>query len=166
MSARLSKLHKDLFIVAVLADVPAIDYDEQMRQLIQEEAIATLPEKARAVYDDEKTRHFLANTYVYAFGANVSVLHKGYQVSKALGKKLEALNAAKDAQEQQQKELRQQLHVAIDQCNTVKQAHERLPEFIKYLPSLDEATPNLPAVDNVVAALTKAGWPKGSAQPC
>jgi len=44
----------------------------------------------------------------------------------------------------------------------LKQAQERLPELVKYLPADREKTrvTNLPAVINPVAELTAAGWPK------
>lgn len=45
-------------------------------------------------------------------------------------------------------------------CKTLKQARERLPEFEKYPPKDVEKSPTmLPALANLVADLTKVGWP-------
>jgi hypothetical protein len=49
----------------------------------------------------------------------------------------------------------------IDGCSTLKQLKTLLPEFEKYFPTEAQPTKNLPAVANVVADLTKLGWPKG-----
>jgi hypothetical protein len=53
------------------------------------------------------------------------------------------------------------LRGAVDSCSTRKQLMDRLPEFEKYFPA--EGVPvskNLPALANVVADLSKLGWPK------
>jgi len=53
------------------------------------------------------------------------------------------------------------LQGAIESCTTRKQLMDRLPEFEKYYPT--ETAPmsrNLPALANVVADLSKLGWPK------
>ena len=56
------------------------------------------------------------------------------------------------------------LEAVISGCTTLKQAQERLPEFVKYLPQPErKATPNLPSTTDVFDSLTKAGWPKGGA---
>jgi len=49
---------------------------------------------------------------------------------------------------------------AIEHCSTRKQFVDAFPEFEKYAPY--EAAPgrNLPAISNMVANLTKLGWPK------
>jgi hypothetical protein len=53
------------------------------------------------------------------------------------------------------------LRGAIEACSTYKQLMTRLPEFEKYYPKPDAPTANLPALANVVADLSKLGWPKG-----
>ena len=58
--------------------------------------------------------------------------------------------------------LRKQLTAVIASCTTLKQAKKALPEFVKYLPeepgsAIDRT---LPVVGNLVADLSKAGWPK------
>jgi hypothetical protein len=57
------------------------------------------------------------------------------------------------------------LRGAVDSCNTRKALMDRLPEFEKYFPA--ESAPlskNLPALANVVADLSKIGWPKSQAK--
>jgi hypothetical protein len=50
----------------------------------------------------------------------------------------------------------------VEACSTLKQLKERLPEFTKYYPTEEAPTANLPALANVVADLSKLGWPKGA----
>lgn len=52
------------------------------------------------------------------------------------------------------------LKAAIDACTTLKQLETQLPEFKKYFPTKETPTKNLPALSNLVADLTKLGWPK------
>jgi hypothetical protein len=50
----------------------------------------------------------------------------------------------------------------IESCSSLKQLNERLPEFKKYFPTEEKPVANLPALANVVAELSKLGWPKGA----
>ena len=60
----------------------------------------------------------------------------------------------------QRREVYNKLKSIIDGCTTLKQLKTLLPEFEKYMPTEEAPTKNLPAVANVVADLTKLGWPK------
>jgi len=64
----------------------------------------------------------------------------------------------------QRREVYNKLKGIIDGCTTLKQLKTLLPEFEKYMPTEIAPTKNLPAVANVVADLTKLGWPKGGAK--
>jgi hypothetical protein len=57
--------------------------------------------------------------------------------------------------------VRDQLKAIVESCSTVKQLNDRLPEFKKYFPTVEKPVANLPATANLVADLTKLGWPKG-----
>ncbi|CAB5219988.1 hypothetical protein UFOVP232_19 [uncultured Caudovirales phage] len=51
---------------------------------------------------------------------------------------------------------------AVEACTTLKQLETRLPEFKKYFPTAAKPVATLPALANVVADLSKLGWPKTS----
>lgn len=72
------------------------------------------------------------------------------------------LKSAWDAQTASRNALESKLNAIIGGCTTLKQAMERLPEFVKYLPQErgGKVISTLPAIANVVADLTAAGWPK------
>lgn len=58
------------------------------------------------------------------------------------------------------------LEIAVNACNTLAALKKLLPEFISYFPTEDQPTKNLPAVANLVADMTKLGWPKKGAAKC
>jgi phosphoglycolate phosphatase-like HAD superfamily hydrolase len=64
----------------------------------------------------------------------------------------------------QRRDVYNKLKGIIEGCTTLKQLKILLPEFEKYMPTETAPTKNLPAVANVVADLTKLGWPKGAQQ--
>jgi hypothetical protein len=56
--------------------------------------------------------------------------------------------------------VRARLSGVVNSCNTLAQLKKLLPEFVSYFPTEAEPTKNLPAVANMVADLSKLGWPK------
>lgn len=48
----------------------------------------------------------------------------------------------------------------VNGCSTLKQLQAALPECIKYMPTEDAPSKNLPALANVVSDLVRLGWPK------
>jgi hypothetical protein len=80
--------------------------------------------------------------------------------------KLKELAAPYRAEDKAIDEARIKLQGAIEGCTTRKALMTRLPEFEKYYPA-EEApmSKNLPALANVMADLSKLGWPKTKLQP-
>jgi Tfp pilus assembly protein PilO len=82
--------------------------------------------------------------------------------AKAL-EKLSALAAAKATQTSDRNTLSSKLQAAANSVATRKALVALLPEFEKYLPADKEAAcKNLPAVANLLADFSKAGWPKSA----
>jgi hypothetical protein len=75
----------------------------------------------------------------------------------------ELCKAYKDEDEKRQRTY-YQLKSAIESCTTIKQLNDRLPEFKKYFPTVEKPVANMPALTNVVADLSKLGWPKGESK--
>jgi hypothetical protein len=163
---KLSKSDRGAFVRAVMDDVPQIDYDKQVTDLVHTIMREQMPPKLRAVYDDKELRPFLyhGNYHNEVRVAGVTRVNCCYPVKLSDENKthLIELATAYKQQEDQRDELRQKLEATILTCTTLKQAKERLPEFERYLPADRDgiATANLPAVANLVGDLTKAGWPK------
>lgn len=167
---RLTNLHREAFVRAVLADVPFIDYDEQIRKIVCEDAIEALPAAVQKVARDATLKAYLNTTYFYRSGRHmpsVSVIGRdrdGYSMSSTAEGKVNTLLELKSEQATVRNDLETKLKAAIGACATRRAAVESLPEFEKYLPVDPGGRPKseyLPAIANLVTDLAAAGWPKG-----
>lgn len=172
---KLTKIHREAFILGVMRDVPKVDYQTQVEAVISADIIATAPKKVAAVYEDLKLRPYLTQgrhtLYSYVtegnrrrnFGPGIG-LHSisaivDYTPSGDAVTKLDAILDAAETQEKQHNELSTKVHDAIWGCSTLKQAQEQLPEFLKYLPTEVKPGTTL-AVQNPAMDLKKYGWPE------
>lgn len=169
---RLTNSDRDAFVRAVMDDVPHIDYDDLAREIVTPIAAATLPEPLRPFVISHP--NLFKTFYVSMPGSLCSIwvvrdpdLKDDFirAEHKDVWRELDRLAQYKHKQKEARAQLNQQVAATIAGCTTLKQATERLPEFIKYLPKDRDGfgTANLPVVSNLVANLTKAGWPKGTA---
>lgn len=164
---KLTKSDRRAFVAAVMDDVPTVDYSEQAREMAIDYILSTYPENVRAVYEDKATRNYIALSHYFLpspFGNQY--LPKALAVTHTQLEKHEGIrDLAEKAKEQNERlrDLRQKLTSVIESCTTLKQARERLPEFVAYLPQNRGRSDisDLPAISNVVADFTRAGWPKG-----
>lgn len=175
---RLTNSIKQVFVKSVLDDVPTIDYQELLRNLIMQDAIARLPEPVRVIALDQKQAHFVSDHY-YHISANrddgyesyfglsmyIKMPTSEYIESYAIQERKREYITAYLAQEKMLNELRQKLKDAINAVSTVKKAKEAMPEFSKYLPQEVGQSNNLPTTifANLLNDLARAGFPKGGA---
>jgi hypothetical protein len=163
---RLTSTHRDAFVRAVLADVPSVDYDEQMRAIMLEESILALPPAVQKMARDNTLKGYLCMDYFYSNSSGIPCASiyghcRDFQLSATAGQKLGELAKLKQEQREKLKALEEKLKGVINACSTRKVAVERLPEFEKYLPSdLGAKTSSVPALANLVTDLVAAGWPK------
>lgn len=157
---------RSAFVIAVMNDVPQVDYREQAQKLLIADAVAQLPPKIRAIYNDQSLRHFVQRKQEYALHQYIHVPGPEYARSEAVAARLAELLQLHDDQDAKRAELRNQIRAIADTSSTRKQLVDKLPEFEKYLP-VDEraAARSLPLVANVVADFVKAGWPKDKPAP-
>jgi hypothetical protein len=174
MSNRLTQHDRDSFIGAVLNDVPRIDYDEQAREKVQKFALSVIPEGVAAALKAFPD-WFQVTAYVSLPGTlqNCSVTAKNrdefdkqLKANKKLYAELVAMEKAKNAQGKVLNDLRDKVKGLAFSCTTVNALETRAPEFKKYLgkssPIVDRS---VPVVQNIVADLVKAGWPKDQKKP-
>lgn len=157
---------RNAFVSAVMNDVPKIDYQEQAEKLVQKEARAAFPPKLRGVFDDAELRCYLRTDKCISLTRGLQSRYftapHDYKISEELLKKLIGMGELAAAQDATRKALETKLSAAAASVTTRKALAELLPEFAKYLPVEAEVTKNLPAVQNIVADFSKAGWPKGT----
>lgn len=170
--ARLTKEMRKTFIGAVMADVPAKDYETIIRDAVNKahraavpptvaKLIAASPEWARL--DSYVINH---HNDGLPYGRSMTFYLNAPRDSTWLR---DVVHSVADPlikewvkQVEARQDLERKLHGVAESCNTTTQLAEAFPEFARYLPQTQaEATRNLPALANVVADFTAAGWPKG-----
>ena len=166
---RLTKTDKDAFVQAVMDDVPKVDYDEQVRSLMNKWGFEALPADLQPMV--KKYPEYFDSHYIYtpANCTGVQVMappdwaYGGFK-GKEPEKYAQLVEIGQKAKEQEiaHNALRSKVRGLIESCSTLKSARERLLEFEKYLPADRDGhgTTNLP-VANTLADLVNAGWPKG-----
>jgi hypothetical protein len=145
-----------------MADVPVPDKTKR-RAEVQAEVVKLMSADCRKVY--KNAPHALAKIHVG------DVIYDGYNWDNRsiVGgdvKESQVEELVKKYKEEDKKinAIRNQLQATVESCSTVKQLNDRLPEFKKYFPTIEKPVANLPATANLVADLTKLGWPKGAKQ--
>lgn len=168
---KMTNTQRNAFVNAVMDDVPSVDYSEMIREKAVKAALPHLPPAVVKLWNNPETRAFLREGSIYVHGVNIAFPGVDWRANKDLAEMKAAEAAARDAcqgiadkakaQEETRKALRARLSSAAYSVSTRKALADLLPEFARYLPPEPEAARNLPAIANVVADFTKAGWPKG-----
>jgi len=158
--SRINKYDKQAIVRAIMADVPATDKVKRKIEL-QAAIVKVMSPEARKLYKScpsaLRTSHLGDLTYDGCDWDSRNVIVGDVDNDK-LG---EMIQKYKD-EDRAVNDARYALKGAIEACNTYKQLMTRLPEFEKYYPKPDAPASNLPALANVVADLSKLGWPKGT----
>ena len=167
---KLTKQDRELFVDAVMEDVPSIDYDNMAQLAVRDTLLAAAPKPVKELYklhpswlegSNLRTPEGLNTIYTKL---RVPEDGSGMLASQypALWGTLEEWGKLAKAQREERKALRIKLNAMIAGHNTLKSATDALPEFQKYLPRDRDVVKDrsVPAVANVVTDLMNAGWPK------
>ena len=160
---RLDRYDKQAIVKAIMADVPKPDKAKRRADLQAAIAKAMSP-AVRKVFKESpgalKTSYFGDLIYDNIYGTTRELV-----VGDVPEDKLRELTKPYKDEDKAIDEARIKLQGAIEGCNTRKALMTRLPEFEKYYPAEDAPmSKNLPALANVMADLSKLGWPKGKAK--
>lgn len=154
---KITKYDRLAIVKAIMADVPKPDKTKR-RAEIQAAIVKAMSPAVRKVFKDcpsaLRDEHVGDLVYDGTWASRGIVV--GDVTAEVLEKILKPYKDEDDAICAAQNKLRN----AIDSCTTRKALMDRLPEFEKYFPSEVASTKNLPALANVVADLSKLGWPK------
>ena len=166
---KLTKYMRDAFVRAAINDVPQIDYAEQIRKEAMRACVAAMPPAVRDAYRLAPERFKTSWAHIGSVSVTLPVVEVTYHkpvpkftppIASADTKLLADLVQKLDAQNDLVADLRSKLSGAASSVTTRKALAALLPEFEKYLPADDQAAVRtLPAVANVVADFTRAGWP-------
>lgn len=159
---KLTNTIRDAFIRSAMDDVPSIDYTEQIRAEAMKLAVAALPPKVRACYQDKDLSGFVVLEWITLAGVGLRLPCKCRADAQAFEPKLNALFEKSRQQRATADSLRSKLKSVAYSATTRAKLAEMLPEFEKYLPADEQAAiRTLPALANVVTDFVQAGWPKG-----
>lgn len=153
---KLSKYTKQAIVRAIIQDIPPID--KEARALAVNAAIVkAMSPEVRKLFKTHpsalRTRNVEYTNPFRQWGNEVTV-------GDVTDEQLKAITAPYDKQEEERRGAEARLNHAFAGINTLKQALATFPEFKKYYPTEAEPTKNLPALANVMADLSKLGWPK------
>jgi len=160
---RLTKSIRSAFVRSAMNDVPTIDYEEQIRNLLVNDVIDQMPPEVLTAY--KKYPHVFTKTGEYYHRVGYVYLPcEGIKPRPEATAKAEELIEKMVEQRKAKSDLMDKLEATALSVSTRKALVALLPEFEKYLPKEDEPSGRqLPAIANLVAEFTKAGWPKEQA---
>jgi hypothetical protein len=155
---KITKFQRDSIVRAIMQDVPKPDKVKR-RIAIQDAIVKVMSPEVRKVF---KTAPGALRTSHLGDVIDMDTYMSRYLiVGDVTDKMVEEILKPYRAEDDSVFVAKRNLRSAIDGCTTLKQLNDRLPEFKKYYPQASAPmSANLPALANVVADLSKLGWPK------
>ena len=157
--SRINKYEKESIVRAIMADVPTPDKAKRKAEL-QADIVKAMSPECRKVYKSmpDALRTYHLGDIIYDGNWSSRDIIRGDVPTE----KIDEMCKKYIAEDRAITDAKRALKGAIEACSTYKQLMTRLPEFEKYYPKPDAKSSNLPALANVVADLSKLGWPKGT----
>lgn len=152
---KLTKYNKEVFVRAVMADIKEPDI-QKIKEDIQAAVVAAMSPEVRALYvtHPKALNTGYARNVAYGYGGQQFIIGD-VDLQVVAQPWVDAYIARLDCQSD--------LESAIKGITTLKKLQDSFPELVKYMPTENETTNNLPALSKVVANLVKIGW-KGEAE--
>jgi hypothetical protein len=155
---KITKYDKQAIVKAIMADVPKPDKAKR-RQEIQAAIVKAMHPTVRKVFKDFPGA--LRTSHAGDLTCNDRYESRYLIVGDVTDKVLNEIFKPYIEEDNSRHSAQAKLTSAIESCTTRKALMDRLPEFEKYFPAESApASKNLPALANVVADLSKLGWPK------
>jgi len=164
---KLNKVLREHIVKSIIADIPNVDYREQMRVFMQKEAKDQWPQELKdAVSANHFIEGYLETVYKLPFSCigHVSVLNNNYHPDTSNGSELKRMHGAHELQTDSINSISSKIKSVINDCKTTEEFISVFPEFLQYMPSSEKKLSNLPAC-KVVEEMKAAGWnPKNGEQ--
>lgn len=168
---RISKIFKQQFIENIIGDIPTIDYIEQARNYVREDAFSKLPEEIKKILSNSALSQYIIPKHLAYHlpsleGSNVyfsmQVSNPIYMLDMDTKKALDIILEKQVSQRKTTKDIRERIEAQMRNINTDTELKESFPEFLKYLPSngITEGTKNLPVGESLYKQLSLLGFPK------
>lgn len=160
---RLTNALRDRILSAVMADLPKVDYEEELRVFLQKDAKDKLPvELKNAIELNPTAEIYLGDSFIHPFRCvgfgGVRVMNKHYAPDVSEGSEAKRIHDLHEKQRDQRNKLRAQIEGVLGQCKTTQDFVKVFPQFDGYIPKTEAAViTNLPAAQ-VVEEMIAAGW--------
>ena len=155
---RLDKYTKTSIVRAIMNDVP--EPDKAKRRIdLQAAIVKVMSPEVRKVFKASPgalRTHHVGDILYDGRSWGTRDITVGDVTEKQLDELLKPYKDEDDARAA----TKRKLTTIVEGCSTLKQLQTLLPEFKQYMPTEAAPTKNLPAVANMVADLSKLGWPK------
>ena len=160
---RLNHNDKRAFVRAVMADVPQVDYHEQIDAAVRAFAAKRIPLGLEKFYAKSPEIFSSPSVYLEDVGENINwPVAAGNCPLKDITKLVKPLFEANDKQTAELRAAQRKLELSILGMRTRGSVVKNFPELEKYLPAAPQAADrSLPVASSVVTDLLKLGWPKG-----
>lgn len=177
----LTKTMREQIVRSILADIPFDDGVQAARDAALDAALALLPPKVRAVWDDPDIRGYIATRVIYTHGSGIGVNtpvneDTYYWGSDGRDSRMVRLfgeagatafeQAAMEVQKRREERdaVTNRLTAAVASVRTVKAFREAYPDLAKYAPAEVEKVANLPATTDLMDTLKAAGLKMGEGE--
>ena len=158
---RLTNQLKEAIVRAIMQDVPKPDCSKR-HETVQAALVKAMSPACRKVYKSLfNPKKVFRTTFAGTLYNGTAYDTREVIVGDAPSGLLSELLKPYDAEDAKYAQAKRNLQQAVMACTTTKQFKAAFPEFEKYAPTENQPTKNLPAMANVVADLSKLGWPKG-----
>ena len=157
---KLNKYQKEGIVRAIMNDVPTPDKTKR-HAAIQAAIVKAMSPECRKIYNRKPSA--LAKQYLGDISYDGVNWHtRDVVIGDVPEVNVEAIIKPYRDADDAYYTAGKRLHAAVDGCSTLNALKKAFPEFERYLPTEAQPTKNLPALANVVADLSKLGWPKGA----
>lgn len=156
---RLDKYVKSSIVRAIMQDVPPVDKAAR-RLAVQAAIVKAMSPEVRKVFKSNPGA--LRTAYTGDVVELDDYNSRSITVGDVTDDQLEEILKPYKEEDRVRYDTKRKLQGIVEGCSTLKQLQTLLPEFKQYMPTEAAPTKNLPAVANVVADLSKLGWPKGN----
>lgn len=160
---KLTKAMRQEICDKIMADVPKVDYRQQVKDLVQQDMHNALPKHIQAFCLEHP--ELLQNVRLHSLGTRVWVDVRGYgfnaEVPPATRAAAMGLLELDKEQEQTREALTSKVMQTLLAYTTVAKLRNDCPQFDKYLPNEAAINHPLVVVGSPIPDLILAGWPKG-----
>ena len=152
----LNKMQKQAIVRAIMQDIPQpnrVKWADEIKAAI----VKAMSPEVRKLY---KTMPSALRTASVPYTNQYRTWGEEMPVGDVTKEQIKEIIAPYEKEYNARRDMETKLAHAFEGIRTLKQALTTFPEFTKYYPTEAQPTKNLPALANVVADLSKLGWPK------